>query len=98
MAQSMTVMDFLFFKSRQTAQQEGSRARPLRPAMHCHQPAVWGELRVARYGQHCKGSDLEVRVSGADGKDGVPSDLVPDQCRPSLRLALLIYRSLGCKD
>lgn len=31
MAQSMTVMDFLFFKSRQTAQQEGSRARPLRP-------------------------------------------------------------------
>lgn len=53
---------------------------------------------MATYGQHSKDSDVEARVPGADGKDGIPSDLVPDQCRPSLRLAiLLLCKSIGCK-
>lgn len=67
-------------------------------AMHYHQPVAWGKLDVAKYGQHSKDSDLEARVPGIDGKDGITFDLVPDQCRPSLRLALLLlYRNIGCK-
>lgn len=103
MAQSMTARDFFFFflnQGRLHSKKEAEKDPETKmSAMHRHQSAVWGKLCVARYGQHSKDSNLEARVSGADGKDGVPFDLVPDQCRPSLRLALLLLdRSLGCKD